>query len=130
MSDFTCNYTRHKKKLYPSSSQSFFLPLLSFSFSLHITSFFLFISQRSPIKSTSGCRGINLKVTLYPGPRAACFLKSSLSCSLTLSKKAQIIFPSTFLQKRLFGFLSLDQLSLPKSSPWAQGGKIITDGGN
>lgn len=49
---------------------------------------------------------------LWPG--AALALGSSLSCSLTLSKKDQITaFPSTFLQTILFDFLSLDQLSFP-----------------
>lgn len=67
---------------------------------------------------------------LLPWPGAAPSLESSLSCSLTLSKKAQIAFPSTFLQTGLFDFLSLDQLPLPKSSPWAQGATGITAGGN
>lgn len=117
-SDFTRNYP-------------FTPPLLLFSFSLHIPSFLPFISQINPIKSTSICRGINPKVTSHPGLRLLSKERSSLSCSLTSSKKSRImIFPSTFLQTRLFDFLSLDQLSLPKSSPWAQSGNIITNGGS
>lgn len=125
-SDFTCNYPRDKKDFAhppssPSSSLSFYSPSLStFLLSFHL--------PNKPHK-VHGCREISPKVTFYPGLGLR-ERESSLSCSLTLSKKAQVvIFPSTFLQTRLSDFLSLDQLSLTKSSPCAQGRNITTDGG-
>lgn len=130
-SDFLCNYPP-EKSMHPPPSPSSSLPLSLFIFILSPNPFFLsFISQTNSIKSTSGCRGIYPKVTFYPSLGLLYSLERTLSRSPTSSKKALITkFSSTFLQTKLFDFLSLDQLSLPKSSPWAQVGNRITDGGS
>lgn len=97
--DFTCNYP-----LSPSSPFILLLSPRSFFPSLHLPN----MSHKVHIQmQRSQPQG-----HLSPQPEAALSLETSLSCSLTSSKKAQImIIPSTFLQTRLFGFLSLDQLS-------------------
>lgn len=70
-SDFTCNYSHDNKDFsHPPPCPS--------SSSLYAPSFFPFNPQTNPVTSTSGCKGINLKVTFYPGLgllspwRAAC----------------------------------------------------------
>lgn len=95
-----------------------FLPLLLFSISLHIPSFFPFISPQSSTKSTSGCRRINPKVTFHPYPGLLSAWREACQIPWHSQRIWLMIFSSTFLQTKFLDFLSLDQLSLSKSSPW------------
>lgn len=118
--------------MHPPPSPSSSLPLSLFIFILSPYPFFL--SLHLPNKFNK----VHIRMQrnppqghFLPQPGAALSLERTLSCSLTSSKKALITkFSSTFLQTKLFDFLSLYQLSLPKSSPWARVGNRITNGGS